>query len=155
MRRRPRARAWWSTAIAALALSGCAAPVASGDVYDARQVQREQIVRFGIIESVRPVAIQMPDSGVGTLGGAAVGGVAGSAIGAGRGSIVGVIVGLVVGGIAGNAIENSADRRPGQELTVRLDNGELRAIVQDAKEPFTTGERVRILSQGGVSRVTH
>lgn len=140
---------------AAAIVAGCAVPGNSNQVYYSGQTQREQIVRLGTIESVRQVAIQRPDSGVGTLGGAAVGGVAGSAIGAGRGSIVGAIVGAVAGGVAGNAIENSADRRPGFELTVRLDNGELRAIVQDADEYFAPGDRVRILSRNGVSRVTH
>ncbi len=136
-------------------LAGCATPSTSSEVYGPGQVQREQIVRFGIVESVRQVTIQHPDSGVGTLGGAALGGVAGSAVGAGRGSVVGAIVGAVAGGVAGNALENSADRRPGYELTVRLDNGEMRAIVQDADEPFAPGDRVRILSRNGVSRVTH
>ena len=139
----------------ALAVGGCATQSNSSGVYTAGQVQREQIVRFGVVESVRQVAIQRPDSGVGTLAGAGLGGVAGSAVGAGRGSIVGAIVGAVAGGIAGNAIENNADRRPGYELTVRLDDGQMRAIVQEADEPFQPGERVRILSRGGVSRVTH
>ena len=53
------------------------------------------------------------------------------------------------------AIENSANNRPGYELTVRLDDGEMRAIVQEADEPFAPGDRVRILSRGGLSRVTH
>lgn len=138
-----------------LATAGCATQSNSSAVYNVGQVQREQIVRMGTIESVRQVAIQRSDSGVGTLAGVGLGGVAGSAVGGGRGSIIGAIVGAVAGGVAGNAIENSADRRPGYELTVRLDNGELRAIVQDADEPFRPGDRVRILSRGGVSRVTH
>lgn len=142
-------------ALTALAVTGCATQSNSSAVYNAGQVQREQIVRMGTLESVRQVAIQRPDSGVGTLAGVGLGGVAGSAVGGGRGSIIGAIVGAVAGGVAGNAIENSADRRPGYELTVRLDDGELRAIVQEADEPFQPGDRVRILSRGGVSRVTH
>jgi outer membrane lipoprotein SlyB len=145
-----------SAALAAVVvLAGCAYPAPSNQVYYAGQVQREQIVRFGIVESVRQVAIERPDSGVGTIGGAAVGGVAGSAIGAGRGSIIGAIVGAVAGGVAGNAIEHSANTIPGYELTVRLDDGDMRAIVQAADEPFAPGERVRILSRNGISRVTH
>lgn len=136
-------------------MAGCATPSNSSAVYDASQVQREQIVRFGTIESVRQVTIQRPENGVGTLAGAGVGGVAGSAIGGGRGSIIGAIVGAVAGGVAGNAIENSANNRPGYELTVRLDDGAMRAIVQEADESFRPGDRVRILSRGGVSRVTH
>ncbi len=137
------------------AVSGCATPSNSSSVYNASQVQREQIVRFGVVESVRQVAIQRPENGVGTLAGAGVGGVAGSAVGGGRGSIIGAIVGAVAGGVAGNAIENSANNRPGYELTVRLDDGTMRAIVQEADEAFQPGDRVRILSRGGISRVTH
>jgi outer membrane lipoprotein SlyB len=45
--------------------------------------------------------------------------------------------------------------RDGLEITVRLDNGDLRAITQTATgETFRAGDRVRILSSGGVSRVT-
>lgn len=145
-------------AASAMALSvslGCASRSSSSAVYSSGQAQREQVVRMGVIESVRQVEIQREQNGVGTLAGGAVGGVAGSAVGGGRGSIVGAIVGAVAGGVAGNAIENSANRRPGYELTVRLDNGEMRAIVQEADEAFQPGERVRILSRGGVSRVTH
>lgn len=146
-----------AAAIAAIGLvvTGCATQSNSSGVYGAGQVQREQIVRLGTLESVRQVAIQRQESGVGTLAGVGLGGVAGSAVGGGRGSIIGAIVGAVAGGVAGNAIENSADRRPGYELTVRLDSGELRAIVQEADEPFQPGDRVRILSRGGISRVTH
>lgn len=146
-----------TAAAAAITLSvvGCATQSSSSQVYSAGQAQREQIVRLGTIESVRQVQIQRQDNGVGTFGGAAVGGVAGSAVGGGRGSIVAAIVGAVAGGIAGNAIENNANRRPGYELTVRLDDGEMRAVVQEADELFQPGERVRILSRGGLSRVTH
>jgi outer membrane lipoprotein SlyB len=37
---------------------------------------------------------------------------------------------------------------------VRLDNGELRAIVQEADVPLQPGQRVRLLTSGGVTRVT-
>ena len=95
-----------SSAVIAIiaAIAGCATPSNSSAVYDASQAQREQIVRFGTIESVRQVVIQRPQNGVGTLAGAGVGGVAGSAVGGGRGSVVGAIVGAVAGGVAGNAI---------------------------------------------------
>ena len=145
------------TAVAAIGVmaAGCATQSNSNAVYGSGQVQREQIVRLGVVESVRQVGIQRQESGIGTLAGAGLGGVAGSAIGQGRGSIVGAIVGAVAGGVAGNAIEGSAAQRPGYELTVRLDNGEMRAIVQEADEFFQPGDRVRILSRGGISRVTH
>ena len=143
-------------AIAASALiSGCASTT-SGSVYSAGQAGREQTVRMGVVESVRQVTIEGSKTGVGTIAGGAIGGVAGSNIGGGnRGSAVGTILGAVAGGLAGNAIEQSTTKKQGLEITVKLDNGELRAVTQDADESFRPGERVRLLSGNGVTRVTH
>ena len=41
------------------------------------QAQHEQVVRMGVVESVRNVTIVNPESGVGTMGGAALGGLPG------------------------------------------------------------------------------
>jgi outer membrane lipoprotein SlyB len=143
-------------AIAASALIAGCASTSSGSVYSGGQARQEQTVRMGVVESVRQVTIEGSKSGVGTIAGGAIGGVAGSNIGGGnRGSAVGTILGAIAGGLAGNAIEEGATKKPGLEITVKLDNGELRAITQDADENFRPGERVRLLSAGGVTRVTH
>ena len=65
------------------------------------------------------------------------------------------VLGAVAGGIAGQAIEQGTTRRTGVEITIKLDSGALLAIVQEADEAFKSGERVRILSDGVTSRVTH
>jgi outer membrane lipoprotein SlyB len=143
-----------------LAVTGCAYNSSSADVYSANQAQREATVRMGTVESVRLVTISSNNgqpSGLGAVGGGAVGAVAGSTIGSGKGSIITAIVGGLAGAVAGNAIENGVANRKGVEITVRLDNGDLRAITQarsDA-EIFRAGERVRLVSSGGVTRVTH
>jgi outer membrane lipoprotein SlyB len=145
--------------IAALAvaslLAGCAGPPESGNVYNSAQAMHEQVVRTGTVESVRNVTIANPESGVGTMTGAALGGLGGSEIGGGKGSIATGIVGAVAGGLAGHHIENNANKRAGFEITVHLDSGELRAIVQPADEMFRPGERVRLVSDGYMTRVTH
>lgn len=139
-----------------LVLQGCATGSSSNSVYSQPQAQREQVVRMGVVESVREVIIENTKTGVGTLAGGAIGGVAaGSAIGKGGGSVLAGILGAIVGGIAGDAIENNTNKKMGLEITVKLDNGELRAITQEADEPFRAGERVRLLSSGGITRVTH
>ena len=146
---------WIATAAAALLLAGCATQQRSASVYRAGEAQREQVVRMAVIESAREVTIDRGQTGVGTGAGAVVGGIAGSTVGQGRGSAVGAVLGAVVGGIAGQAIENNSSKVPGVELTVRLDNGELRAIVQETDgQQFRPGDRVRLLSQGGVTRVS-
>ncbi|KAF1029934.1 MAG: Outer membrane lipoprotein pcp [Burkholderia plantarii] len=144
---------------ASLTLTGCFAPPGSADVYSANQVQREQSVRLGTIESVRAVLIRNDASGgaaLGTLGGGALGAVAGSAIGGGTGSVLTAIAGGIAGAVAGNAVGQGMSTANGVELTVRLDNGDLRSITQAASpEVFRAGERVRLLSSGGLTRVTH
>jgi outer membrane lipoprotein SlyB len=150
-------RTWMAAGVMAVALitAGCATQQRSASVYKAGETQREQIVRMATVEGVREVQIDRGQTGVGTGAGAVIGGVTGSGVGGGRGSVVGAVAGAVVGGIVGQAIEGSSSLRPGLELTVRLDNGELRAIVQEADgQQFRPGDRVRLLTQGGVTRVT-
>ena len=116
------------TAVAALAaamLAGCA-PSSSGSVYSRDQARQEQTVRMGVVDSVRQVQIEGTRSGIGPA----------------------------AGGVAGQAAEQAGTRKSGVEITVRLDNGSLVAITQEADETtFAPGDRVRILSGGGVSRV--
>jgi outer membrane lipoprotein SlyB len=141
-----------------VAMTGCAVNSSSPDVFTASQAQREQTVRMGTVDSVRMVRISTNNgqpSGLGAVGGGALGALAGSSIGGGRGSVATGIIGGIGGAVAGNAIENNVAMRDGLEITVRLDNGDLRAITQTATgETFRAGDRVRILSSGGVSRVT-
>jgi outer membrane lipoprotein SlyB len=137
-------------------LGGCAYHYGSGDYYG-YQARGEQAVRFGVVESVRPVRINPYNTGVGTAGGAALGGIAGSNVGGGSGQVAGAIGGAILGGIIGNEVERSANERPGVEVTVHLDSGQYIAVVQEADEPFRPGDRVRVLSGRGPrsTRVTH
>ncbi|HUL55783.1 MAG TPA: glycine zipper 2TM domain-containing protein [Usitatibacter sp.] len=139
----------------ALALGGCAYPPAGSGDYRGYEVRGEQSVRFGVVESVRDVRITPHDTGVGTAGGAALGAVAGSTVGGGNGQIAGAIGGAILGGIIGQNIEQQANQKNGVEITVLLDSGKYIAIVQGADEQFRAGDRVRILSGPGGTRVTH
>ncbi|MFZ4528814.1 MAG: hypothetical protein ACOYNW_09965 [Undibacterium curvum] len=137
-------------------LSACASPSNSGSVYRASQTQNEQSVRMGVVESVREVMIEKGQSGVGTAAGAALGGIAaGSNIGGGNGAVAAGIVGAIAGGLIGQKVEGNMNQKRGLEITVRLDSGEMKAIVQEADEFFRAGERVRLLSNGRTTRVTH
>jgi outer membrane lipoprotein SlyB len=143
-----------AAAAAVTVISGCA-PSMSGGAYTRDQARREQSVRLGVVESVREVQIEGTRSGIGPAAGAVVGGIAGSTIGQGRGSAVGAVLGGVAGGVAGQAAEEVGTRKAGLEITVKLDGGKLVAITQEADEAFRPGERVRIISDGTTSRVTH
>jgi outer membrane lipoprotein SlyB len=144
----------FTAAFTALALlAGCASSK-RGDVYSRAETQREQTVRLATVESVRPVQIEGTRTPIGTVAGGALGGIAGSTIGQGRGSSAAAVLGAVGGGLAGAAIEEGATRKQGVEITVRLENGELRAIVQEETDKFVAGQKVRLISSGGVTRVS-
>ena len=91
----------------------------------------------------------------GAIGGGLLGAVAGSAVGEGHGSLLAGVIGGIAGAVAGDQIQDHLERQKGLEITVRLDNGDLRAITQAADgQMFYAGQRVRLLSSGGITRVT-
>jgi len=143
------------TVVSSLLAAGCAAPGLGGGNYTRSQVRGEQTVRLGVVESVRDVTIDARDTGTGTLAGAALGGIAGSTLGGGhKANAAGAIAGAVVGGIIGSSVEKSNNDRRGVEVTVRLEGGKLIAITQEKDEEFRVGDRVRILSGQGATRVS-
>ncbi|MGE8497719.1 MAG: glycine zipper 2TM domain-containing protein [Pseudomonas sp.] len=145
-----------SFAAMALMLGGCASSL-TGDTYSRDEARTVQTVRMGTIESLRPVKIEGTKTPIGAGAGAVVGGVAGSGIGGGRGSAVAAVIGAVAGGLLGAATEEGITRTQGVEITVREDDGTMRAYVQAVEENqvFRVGERVRILTVNGTSRVSH
>jgi outer membrane lipoprotein SlyB len=151
-------------AVCALALactvgmSGCASMGSSADVYGSLQTQHEETVRTATVESVRGVTIANNDGRplpFGAIGGGLLGAVAGSAIGEGHGSLLAGVIGGLAGAVAGDHVQDHFEQQKGLEITVRLDNGDLRAITQAADaQMFYAGQRVRLLSSGGITRVT-
>ncbi|MDL2197813.1 hypothetical protein QQF45_01900 [Halopseudomonas aestusnigri] len=139
---------------AVLTLGGCASSL-SGDVYSRDDARAPQTVRMGTVESVRLVQIEGTKTVIGPAAGAAIGGVAGSSVGGGRGSAIAAIVGAVAGGMAGAAAEEGITRTQGVEIIVNEDGGYTRAYVQEVVEGvnFAPGDRVRIMSVNGQSRV--
>lgn len=137
-------------------MAGCASSL-TGDSYSREDARRVQTIRMGTIESLRPVKIEGTKTPVGAAAGTAIGGIAGSGVGGGRGSMVAAVIGAVAGGMLGAAAEEGITRTDGVEITVREDDGVLRSYVQavSPNEIFRVGERVRISSVNGQSRVSH
>ncbi|ACT47400.1 glycine zipper 2TM domain-containing protein [Methylotenera mobilis] len=135
-------------------LAACASSN-SGSVYSREDARKTQTVRTGTVESVRQVKLEGTKTPIGTVAGGAIGGIAGSSVGGGKGSTIAAVLGAVVGGIAGSAAEEVATRKDALEITVKLDGGGLLAVVQEADEPFSAGQRVRLIENGGTTRVSH
>jgi len=140
--------------LAIVALAGCASGL-SGSTYTRDQARQVEEVRMATVESVREVLIEGTKSAVGTTAGAIVGGIGGSNVGSGKGSSVGAVLGAVTGGVVGSAIEEGATRQTATEITVKFDDGRLIAVTQAGNEKFQPGDRVRILTGSGVTRISH
>jgi outer membrane lipoprotein SlyB len=140
-------------ALFAGALGGCITHE-SANVYSKHEAGREQTVRVATVDSVRKVKIEGSQSGAGAAAGGALGGIAGSQVGHGAGSSMAAVIGAVAGGVAGNVAEHNMTQKDAVEVTVRMDSGEYRAIVQEADQELKPGQRVRLLTSGGVTRVT-
>lgn len=143
--------------IAALAIvlsAGCASSK-RGDVYSRDDARRVQQVEYGTVVEVRAVQLEGTQSGIGTAAGGIIGGIAGSSVGDGTGSALGAAVGAVVGGLFGTAAEEAGTRAQAMEITVRDENGNIFAIVQEGDPAeFAPNQRVRILRGYGETRVT-
>ncbi len=140
----------------AVLLSSCAQDSLTGDVVSRSEAGQAQNVQRGRITSIRPIKIEGGNN-AGTLVGGLAGGLLGSNIGSGRASnTAGAVGGALLGGAVGSRAEQSMNSRNGIEITVRLDQGGSMAVVQEVspRESFSQGDRVRVLSGGGRTRVS-
>jgi outer membrane lipoprotein SlyB len=140
--------------VAALVVSACA-PAPVGDSYYAGQVMRAQSVELGVVEGLRPVVIEGWPSGAGAATGAVLGGVGGYQVGgSSSANAAGAFLGAIIGSLIGNAMEREATKTNGVEITVRLDSGRMLAVVQEGPvDAFRPGDRIRVLSDGYMTRV--
>ena len=141
------------TAIALLLaalLAGCASAIGQGG-----PELGEESVRYGVITRIEPVSLEGDHQlGLGAVLGAAAGGIIGHQFGGGSGRDVATVIGAVGGGLAGNTIQNRyVDRRPGQHIFVRLDNGVTIAVTEPADPALRVGDRVRVQGRGMDARV--
>ena len=137
---------WGLTAVLlTVTVAGCAPRSMSGDVYSRERAQRVQTIEYGEVIEVRQILIEGTKSGVGTLAGGVLGGALGSGIGRGAGRTIGVVGGAIAGGVAGSAVEESATKQPGLEVTIRMDSGKTIALVQGIDPPVRAGDRVRVV----------
>ena len=147
-----------AAAATAVLLTGCAGvppmfggtPSSSALNYTPGQAQQAQQVMFGTVLAVQRVTIGAPSSATtpGGLLGALGGGYVGSRVGNGNGSKVAGVIGAIAGWLGGEAATSAAYRQAGQQITVKLDNGQVIALTQAADVGLHRGERVEYLSGG-------
>jgi outer membrane lipoprotein SlyB len=150
-----------ATLSVALALAGCAAgPNNTGGLggadYSRSQSRSVQRVEVGTVEAVRSVVI---DAGGGAgrvvapIVGAAAGGALGSTIGKGKGKTVATTLGALLGGAAGSAVQQAGEIVRGLEIIVQMPGKTVGITQADEGVTFNPGDRVRVLSGSGATRV--
>jgi len=137
-------------------LAACASAIGEGGPRLGEEpVRYVESVRYGVITRIEPVSLEGDHQlGLGAVLGAAAGGIIGHQFGGGSGRDVATVIGAVGGGLAGNAIQNRyVDRRPGQHIFVRLNNGVTIAVTEPADPALRVGDRVRVQGRGMDARV--
>jgi outer membrane lipoprotein SlyB len=144
-----------------MALAGCASNLGGSSYYrsEARSIQR---VELGTLVAVHFVKIKggsarggISSGDVGTAAGAVAGGIAGNSFGSGNGRALATVGGVVLGALAGHALASNMSSANGVQLTVRLNNGRLIAVTQQAgRTNWRLGQQVEVLiAQDGTARV--
>jgi outer membrane lipoprotein SlyB len=94
-------------------------------------------------------------TGIGAVVGGVLGAIAGGNVGGGYGSTAAAIGGSLVGGYAGHQLEAGGTSRTSTAVTVRLENGEQHVYNPDSGDIFRVGDTVKLITNGGVTRITH
>lgn len=141
--------------LAVALLSACAAQPPGRSL--AMSTQGTTLVRVATVTDVRDVSVYggRSSGGVASLVGAVLGGIAGSQIGSGTGSTIAGIGGSVAGSMAGQRMAQTGVVRKATELAVRFENGEVRTFQVEPGETFQAGDTVRVITQQGMTRITH
>ena len=121
------------------------------------QTNVQQKIRYGTILDMEQTTVEVQTSGSGAQVGATVGAVAGYALADGRDRWLGALVGGVLGSAGGRAVEKRARKKKGWQLIILLEGTreEIGVQVKGKKKPeYDVGDRVRLLSAGGETKVT-
>ena len=134
----------------------CAQDTLTGDTYSRSEAGQAQQVKTGRITAIRYVKLEGGSTAGSVIGGVA-GGLLGNEIGHGSGRTLATIGGAGVGAVAGSHAGQALSSRQGIEIEVRLDGGGTVAVTQEVnpRESFEVGDRVRVLTGGNRTRVTH
>jgi len=132
--------------------AGCTFPSRSR-VVDRTHAGQMQRIEYGTVEKVSDVVIEGERGKIGLYGGGLTGAAAGGGVGQGVGRDLARAGGAVVGAVAGQAVEEVVTRKPALEMIIKLDNGSMVVLTQEASPTILVGDRVGVASGPGGSRI--
>lgn len=99
----------------------------------------------GTVENFRQLEVKGDGSALGAVAGGAAGAVVGHQFGRGSGKDLLTIAGAIGGAFAGHEIEKNVRTKTRYEISVRMEDGSLRTVSQDAAPTWRIGDRVRVV----------
>src|SRR5580765_2671348 len=106
----------------------------------------------GTIVEVKEVEVKGKGTGIGAVAGGVGGAVVGHQIGENR---AGTAIGAAVGAVAGHQIEREARAHKRYDVTVRMNDGSVRALSDESGTPVAlkAGDKVRVTKEGWVQPI--
>lgn len=132
---------------------GCASG-RSGTTFSRSEALKPMTTTYGVVESVQEGRIEGTKTPIGAVAGGVLGGVAGHAVGGGSGKNIATVAGALVGAGAGALAEEGLTSKKAISITVKMEDGRLITVVQEASVMFEPGQRVAVLEGEGKTRVT-
>ncbi len=132
-------------------LSACSAPSQSynNDAYNngSYSSTSAQAMNYGVIDSIQFTRGAKSSSGTGAVVGGVVGALVGNQFGSGDGRTAATVVGAVGGAVIGNNVESNRNQNSQDmyQISVRLNNGGFRTVVQDSVVDLRVGNRVQVV----------
>ena len=100
----------------------------------------------GVVENFREVATKGQGTGLGAVAGGIAGALLGHQFGHGTGKDVITVAGAAGGAYAGHQVEKNARSGKRYEISVRMEDGSVRTVAQDAAPAWRVGDHVRIVN---------
>ena len=122
-----------------------AAPVAASPVPLAA-APRPVCLDCGTVENFRQFEAKGDGSALGAIAGGATGALVGHQFGRGGGKDLMTIAGALGGAFAGHEIEKNVRKKTRYEISVRMEDGSMRTLTQDAAPAWRVGDRVRVIN---------
>ena len=128
-------------------LTGCASNSHPNDYGNYNNSASNANMGYGTIDSIQVTREKGSTSGAGAVVGGLVGALVGNQVGSGTGRAAATVAGAVGGAAIGNNVESNRSQN-GQDMyqiSIRLDNGDYRTVVQDSVYDLRVGNRVRMV----------
>lgn len=100
----------------------------------------------GVVEAVQEVEVKGEATGAGAVAGGVAGAVIGNQVGSKKTKTAARLIGAVGGAVIGHQVEKNVRTTKRYDITVRMEDGTLRALSQPQPPTWRAGDKVRVVN---------